>query len=188
MDEKTKQILQNDIEKNYKVRESVGSSIMPVLVETIAQYRNVVLHYALIAGAIAAFTIPVLGSKVIYLKFFAYLALVYLFAIIVYALFHVGILITKEINGLKRQLYTYLKVIDESIKVRRKAIETSNIGEMQNFDRPSALKQLSELTIPDRPDNSLAILSRLIFLALFSLLLSVVPAFEIIKTELQSLF
>jgi len=131
----------------------------------------------IIAGAIAAFTIPVVNTDFVQTKPFAYLALVLQFMTIAYAVYHLTNVITKEINELAKQHSTYMGVLDQEIDRTNEVIESGDINKFVHTDSEAneLLAKLDGLKTTPKPDNSLDGLRFLLIASLVMLSLSFVP-------------
>jgi hypothetical protein len=134
--------------------------------------RSITVNIAIIAGAIAAFTIPIMNTLIIQNKPVAYYSLFLLFVTICYAVHHLSETISKEVNELSRQHETYNQLIDENIDRINSVFETSDINKLVQFDSNDIKKRLDTLKIEKKPDNSLYHLRTLLYLSLVSLFIS----------------
>ena len=164
-------------DKLFRQKTEVHETLFPPLADALRQIRELTQNIAVISGAIAAFTIPVVNTNFIQIKFLAYLSLVLLFATICYAIYHLSEVIPKEVNELSRQHSTYMKVLDDEIERINGIIESGNINEfvLKDQEIKKTIDQLDQLKTPPSPDRSLDNLRLLILIALTSLTLSFIP-------------
>lgn len=132
---------------------------------------------AIISGAVAAFTIPVVNTDFVQTKPFAYLALVLQFMTIAYAVHHLTNVITKEVNELAKQHSTYMGVLDKEIDRTNEVIESGDISKFVHTDDEAneLLTKLGELITVPEPDKSLDRLRFLLTASLILLSLSFIP-------------
>ena len=194
VNDKQLEILLKRKDDQFALRKEVHADIFPALVEGFRQIRELTQNIAIIAGAIAAFTIPVVNTDFVQNKPFAYLALVLQFMTISYAVHHLTKVITKEINELANQHSTYIGLLDQEVDKINEVIESGDISKLVHPDEVDNIQTtLDELkTIPE-PDKSLDRLRFMLIASLVLLSLSFVPSsvyyyvFEV-STELIKLF
>jgi hypothetical protein len=174
----------------FSKQHEAHSDIFPALVDGMRQVRELTQNIALIAGAVASFTIPVVNTSFIQTKILAYLAIILLFITISYAVYHLSEVITNEINQLAKQHNTFITLFNESIDRINTVIESGEIEKINEFDKDSVLARLDELNLPAKPDKSLNYLRSLLVLALFLLVLSFVSPdiYSIIWSYMREVF
>jgi len=165
-------ILKQYKDEQWDLHSNIHDSLIPLITEDIKQIRELTKDIAIIAGAIAAFTIPVINTQLIYTKPLAYLALFLLFSTIMYAIYHLSDIIPKELNGLVKQQTVYSKVVVDSINRINKVFEDGNINHIIDFDKEKILKELDELKEDINPDKSLDVLRILLGSSMIFILLS----------------
>jgi len=177
VDDKQLEILLQHKDRQFALKKEVHADIFPALVEGLRQIRELTQNMAIISGAIAAFTIPVVNTDFVQTKPFAYLALVLQFMCIAYAVHHLANVITKEINELAKQHSTYMGVLDQEIDRTNEVIESGDISKFVHTDDEAneLLSKLDGLKTPPEPDKSLDRLSFLLIASLVMLSLSFVP-------------
>jgi hypothetical protein len=175
VDDRQLALLQQYKEQQFALKKEVHSDIFPALIEGLRQIRELEQNIAIIAGAIASFTIPVVNTSFVQVKFLAYLALVFLFTTICYAIYHLSEVTTKEVNELSKQHSTYNKLIDEVIDRINTVIESGDVDKLVDFDKQDVIARLDELKKTPKPDKSLDRLKLFLFIALGSLVLSFIP-------------
>ena len=177
VDDKQLEILLQHKDRQFTLKKEVHADIFPALVEGLRQIRELTQNMAIISGAIAAFTIPVVNTDFVQTKPFAYLALVLQFMCIAYAVHHLANVITKEINELAKQHSTYMGVLDQEIDRTNEVIESGDISKFVHTDDEAneLLSKLDGLKTPPEPDKSLDRLSFLLIASLVMLSLSFVP-------------
>lgn len=175
VDDRQLALLQQYKEQQFALKKEIHSDIFPALIEGLRQIRELEQNIAIIAGAIASFTIPVVNTSFVQVKFLAYLALVFLFTTICYAIYHLSEVTTKEVNELSKQHSTYSKLIDEVIDRINTVIESGDVNKLVDFDQQDVLSRLDELKTAPKPDKSLDRLRLLLFVALGLLALSFIP-------------
>lgn len=177
VDDKQLEILLQHKDRQFALKKEVHADIFPALIEGLRQIRELTQNMAIISGAIAAFTIPVVNTDFVQTKPFAYLALVLQFICIAYAVRHLTNVITKEINELAKQHSTYMGVLDQEIDRTNEVIESGDISKFVHTDDEAneLLKKLAGLKTPPEPDKSLDRLSFLLIASLVTLSLSFVP-------------
>lgn len=170
-------ILLQHKDKQFELKKEVHTDIFPVLIEGLRQIRELTQNIAIIAGAIAAFTIPVVNTPFIQIKLLAYLSITTLFLLIAYAVFHLTSVITREVNELSRQHSTYIELLDDEIDRINSVIETGEITKLAHSeqDRVKILDKLKELQTIPKPDKSLDRIKWMLIAALIFLVLSFVP-------------
>ncbi len=168
-------ILQRYKEQQFALKKEIHSDIFPALIEGLRQIRELEQNIAIIAGAIASFTIPVVNTPFVQIKFLAYLALVFLFTTICYAVYHLSEIITKEVNELSKQHLTYSELIDEVIDRINTVIESGDVNKLVDFDQENVTLRLDGLKTTTKPDKNLDRLRLLLFTALGLLVLSFIP-------------
>ena len=177
VDDKQLEILLQHKDRQFALKKEAHADIFPALVEGLRQIRELTQNMAIISGAIAAFTIPVVNTDFVQTKPFAYLALVLQFMCIAYAVHHLANVITKEINELAKQHSTYMGVLDQEIDRTNEVIESGDISKFVHTDDEAneLLSKLDGLKTPPEPDKSLDRLSFLLIASLVMLSLSFVP-------------
>lgn len=168
-------LLQQYKDQQFSLKKEVHSDIFPALMEGLRQIRELIQNIAIISGAIATFTIPVLNTSIIQIKPLGYLSLVFLFITICYAIYHLSEVIPKEVNELSKQHTTYNDLLDESINRINEVIETGNVNKLVEFDIEDVKSRLGSLKTELKPDKSLNILRTLFFIALGLLTISFIP-------------
>ena len=169
-------ILDDYKKEKFALRDVIWKDVGGKLFSSLEQSRGLIQNIAIISGAISAFTIQALGSPVIETPVLAYLSLYLNFSVIVYAVFHLGFVFTKEINGLTEQLHTYIDINNEDIDRINKAIQTGEIDNLRNFNMEDIEQRLKKLeSKKEKPDNSIDVLTRLLLLALVAFAISVIP-------------
>lgn len=170
-------ILLEHKDKQFELKKEVHADIFPALVEGLRQIRELTQNMAIIAGAIAAFTIPVVNTSFVQTKPFAYLALVLQFITIGYAIYHLVSVITKEVNELSRQHSTFMTLIDQEIDRVNEIIESGDIDKLVHTDSETQeiLDRLDGLKTVPEPDKSLDRLKFLLIGSLLALSLSFLP-------------
>jgi hypothetical protein len=179
-------LLQQYKKEQFELKSEIHSDIAPMLIEGFRQMRELTQNIAIIAGAIASFTIPILNTSIIQTKYLAYSAVVLLFGAIIYAVYHLSEVIPKEINALSKQHSTYNELIDESINRINKTISTGDVKELDNFDKEEVVRRAAQIKTENRKDASLDILRTVLFLALLFLSFSFIP-FNSIKQSIEKL-
>jgi len=169
-------ILEEYKSKQFQLKKEIHADIFPALVEGLRQVRELEQNIAIIAGAIASFTIPVVNTSFVQIKFLSYFALVFLFITICYAVYHLSEVITKEVNELTKQHSTYNNLLDEVVSRINDVIETGDINKLNDFDHDEVLSKLDGLKSPQKIDKSLNWLRGFLFTALGLLVLSFVPS------------
>lgn len=175
VNEKQLEILESFKEKQFALKKEIHSDLFPAIVESLRQTRELTQNIALISGAIASFTIPVVNTPFVQVKIFAYLALVFLFILICYAVYHLTEVLSGEVNGLSNQHTTYSNLIDDTIDRINSVIESGEINKLVDFDKSDVLSRLNELKTDQKPDKSLDILRILLVVSLSLLSMSFVP-------------
>ena len=168
-------LLQQYKKEQFELKSEIHSDIAPMLIEGFRQMRELTQNMAIIAGAIASFTIPILNTTIIQTRWLAYSAVMLLFGTIIYAVYHLSEVIPKEINELSKQHTTYNELLDESINRINKTISTGDAKELDNFDKEEVIKRVALLKTKNRRDASLNILRTVLFLALIFLSFSFIP-------------
>ncbi len=171
------EILLKHKDSQFALRKEVHADIFPALVEGLRQIRELTQNMAIISGAVAAFTIPVVNTDFVQTKPFAYLALVLQFMTIAYAVHHLTNVITKEVNELAKQHSTYMGVLDKEIDRTNEVIESGDISKFVHTDDEAneLLTKLGELITVPEPDKSLDRLRFLLTASLILLSLSFIP-------------
>lgn len=171
------EILLKHKDSQFALRKEVHADIFPALVEGFRQIRELTQNIAIIAGAIAAFTIPVVNTNFVQYKPFAYFALVLQFMTISYAVYHLTNVITKEINELAKQHSTYIALLDQEIDITNEVIESGDISKLTKADDEADILQakLDELKTVPEPDKSLDRLRFMLITSLVMLSLSFIP-------------
>lgn len=171
------EILLKHKDSQFALRKEVHADIFPALVEGFRQIRELTQNIAIIAGAIAAFTIPVVNTNFVQNKPFAYFALVLQFMTISYAVHHLTNVITKEINELAKQHSTYIGLLDQEIDRTNEVIESGDFRKLVHADDEADKLQtkLDELKTVPEPDKSLDKLRFMLITSLVMLSLSFVP-------------
>ncbi len=180
LNEQQIKLLNGDKEEQFLLKREIHRDIFPIMVEGFRQIRELTQNIAIISGAIAAFTIPILNTDLVQTKVLAYIALLLLFISIVYAIHHLSEVISKEVNDLSKQHSTYNDILDDAIDRVNTVLLTGNIDKL-NVDEKKVLKKLSTIKILPKIDRSLNILKTIIFAALVYLFLSFIPLNEIIR-------
>lgn len=175
VNDKQLSLLQQYKEQQFELKKEIHSNIFPALVEGLRQIRELTQNIAIISGAIAAFTIPVLNTSIIQIKPLAFLSLSFLFATICYAIYHLSEIIPKEVNELSKQHATYNNLIDESINRINIVIETGDVNKLVEFDIEDVKSRLETLKTEPQKDKSLDNLRTLLFVALGLLTISFIP-------------
>lgn len=158
--------------EQYELKKQIHNDIFPALVEGFRQIRELILNIAIISGAIASFTIPVIGSQIIQIKSLAYGAIFLLFITICYAIYHLSEIIPSEVNALSKQHRVYNDLIDESIDRINRTISTGDFEELKRFDKNDILNRLNSIKVPEKTDKSLSRLRSVFFIAIGFLSLS----------------
>ena len=195
INDKQLEILLQHKDRQFALKKEVHADIFPALVEGLRQIRELTQNMAIISGAIAAFTIPVVNTDFVQTKPFAYLALVLQFMCIAYSVHHLTNVITKEINELAKQHSTYMGVLDQEIDRTNEVIESGDISKFVHTDDEAneLLTKLDGLKTPPEPDKSLDRLSFLLIASLVMLSLSFVATniyfqiWQILTTALTQL-
>lgn len=174
VNEKELKVLNALRDKTFAARQQTHDDLFPPFADGLRQIRELTQNIALISGAIAAFTIPVVPTDFIQTKILAYLSLILLFTTISYAVFHLSQVITKEVNQLSKQNSLFEKIYDDHIDRINSVIESGD-KKILEIDQQSLIKELSSLEEISNPDKSLIYLRTLLILALFLLVLSFIP-------------
>lgn len=170
--EELTQYLLNQKEESKKFRKEIQNDILPHMAEFLAQIRNLIKDIAIIAGAIAAFTIPALGSEIIQTKVLAQLAIMLLFITIIYAVYHLTEILPTELNGLSDQLKVYMKIIDHEMDGINKSLVEGNVT-AYNETKKLIIKELGSLKkAENKPDHTLDYLRLTLSFALVLIFLS----------------
>lgn len=169
-----KTLLNDRKERQLALLSKISDKLLPILFEDHRQLRELTQNIAIIAGAIASFTIQALGSELIKHPWFAYFSLVTLFFTIMYAIQHLGTVITHEINAIANQHTTFAKIISEDIANINKAISNNDVSYIL-VDTATVEKELDALEEPITKDRSVDVLKFLLGIALTLLLIAFVP-------------
>ena len=162
-------------QEQFALKDKVHSDIFPILIEGTRQIRELTQSIAIIAGAIASFTIPVMNTSLVGTKPFAYLALLFLFLTIIYAIYHLTEVIPKELNAIAKQHKVYNSLLDENIDRVNQVLHTGEVNKLVDYDIKKVESRLAELHVESRRDKSLDHLRAFLIFALFSLLLAFIP-------------
>lgn len=169
-------LLQQLKERNFALKKEIHFDIFSTIVQDLNQLRSVEQNIAIIAGAIASFTIPVINSPLVHVKFLAYLSLVFLFITICYSIYHLSNGISNELNNLSKQHKTFMSLVDENIGRIDKVMETGDFRELLNFNREDFDQKLKQIKVSPKADHSLDWLQGMLFIALLLLTLSFIPS------------
>lgn len=177
VNDKQLEILLQHKDRQFALKKEVHADIFPALMEGLRQIRELTQNIAIIAGAIAAFTIPVINTDFVQVKVFAYLALVLQFITIIYVINHLTNVITKEVNELAKQHSTYVGLLDQEIDRTNEVIESGDISKFVHTDEEvkELLGKLNDIKANLIPDKSLDRLKLLLTTSLVALCLSFVP-------------
>lgn len=167
-------ILLQHKDRQFALKKEVHADIFPALMEGLRQIRELTQNIAIIAGAIAAFTIPVINTDFVQVKILAYLALVLQFITIIYVINHLTQVITKEVNELAKQHSTYVGLLDQEIDRTNEVIESGDISKFVHTDEEvkELLGKLDNIKANLVPDKSLDRLRLLLTASLVALCLS----------------
>lgn len=172
-------ILESRKSKLFQKRKEIHNDIMPLIVQSLNQSRGLMKDIAIISGAIATFSLPLLTSSIVKTHMLLYIAIAILFFIISFSIYHVKEIVTREINELNRQHSTYIDLLSRSIDSINKVYSDGNTNHLKKFDAEEIEDKLKSLKVDQRPDNALDNLWKLHALALIFILLSLVDFYKV---------
>lgn len=180
-----KKLTEEDLKLLYKhrqtslnLREDIYDDITTKMVSILGQIRSLTKDIAVIAGAIAAFTIPVVNTDMVKTKGFAYIALLLLFVTIFYAVHHLSNVLPSELNGLSKQLKLYNELINEDLERVDRTIRTGEVDNMK-VDQNSIKERFDSIKEKETTDRSLDILKYLLLFSLMFNFLSFIDFYSI---------
>ena len=135
--EKFEVIMQREIKKDEESMSELKEDIFALLRANIFQQRSMLTHIALVAGALASFSLLTLGSSWVYGKNFLIIAIIILLSVIGWSFFSLNSILDYEGSSLSRLLNEYSDFISKLIDNREKVL--------MDKDTSKYLKSLEEL-------------------------------------------
>lgn len=135
--EKFEVIMQREIKKDEESMSELKEDIFALLRANIFQQRSMLTHIALVAGALASFSLLTLGSSWVYGKNFLIIAIIILLSVIGWSFFSLNSILDYEGSSLSRLLNEYSDFISKLIDSREKVL--------MDKDTSKYLKSLEEL-------------------------------------------
>jgi len=135
--EKFEEIMQREIKKDEESVSELKEDIFPLLRANIFQQRGMLLHIALVAGALASFSLLTLSSPWVYGKKFLVIAIIILLSVIGWSFFLLNSILDYEDSNLSRLFNEYSDFISKLIDSREKVL--------RDKDTNKYIKSLEEL-------------------------------------------
>ena len=129
--------MQREIKKDEESMSELKEDIFALLRANIFQQRSMLTHIALVAGALASFSLLTLGSSWVYGKNFLIIAIIILLSVIGWSFFSLNSILDYEGSSLSRLLNEYSDFISKLIDNREKVL--------MDKDTSKYLKSLEEL-------------------------------------------
>lgn len=167
----------------------ISGALIPLIGDGLRQIRSLTKDIALISAAIATFYLPVLTTEIVQTKFFAFMALFYLFFAIIYAIYHLSEVLPKEIDGLVKQQKIFGGLLFGEIDKVNKVLTGEGVEILKHSeeDKGTIESKLNSLKVESKPDKSLDNLRVMLLLAFIFIILSFINFTNLLDISRKSL-